>query len=160
MAKKNWKKEYNEIENKNDELYGENDELLRRLEHSWEGRDRLIYCFFLILVSIALVFFLLWVFGAFDSPLEELEINKDTLAREFVLEYYPEFENCSIFYDDYKCRTDDFIEDCPEAVEIYCGIDDRDGLTANSEKEEPDEVLYFIDTTLEEIFRNKIESCS
>lgn len=96
--------------------------------------------FTLVLGSIILA-----MFGAFDPPLRELDLE-DKLAESYVLEYYPEFEGCTFDYI-YPSSTEH-----NGKVKIYCNtLENRDGLMLDRD-ELADEVILLKDITLEEIF--------
>ena len=92
--------------------------------------------------------------GVFDSPLDELDIDKDKLAGDYVLEYYPEYKKCTFEY--YNCLDNSNLY-CRGEVNIYCNnLENRGGLKFS--KNEVTEVIFFDDITLEEIFENKINN--
>ena len=77
------------------------------------------------------------------------------MVREYVLDYYPEFENCSI---EYEVCADDLLLSCVGGAKIYCNeLDNRDDFKVEREKA-PTEVLYFDDIDLEDILLYKIRN--
>ncbi len=88
--------------------------------------------------------------GAFDSPMTELELDKDVIAETHVLKYYPEYDNCSF---QYKESNEIECELYIPGVEVFCkDVDDRDGM--NVLGTDPTLTLCFDDITIEEIFKN------
>lgn len=105
-----------------------------------------------IIFSTIIIFLLLFGFGAFGTPLEELDVNKDKLAESYVLEYYPEYNNCSMEYD--PCVSDGGLT-CRGGVNIYCeDLGNRDGLRTS--KTQITESIIFEGITLEEIFEKRM----
>lgn len=94
------------------------------------------------------------IIGLYNPMVDRLDIDKDLLARDYVLEHYPEFENCTIQYDD--CINSDKLI-CPRGVKIFCqdSYGNRNGLK-ESLSEIPTKILYFDDITIKEIFEIKI----
>lgn len=94
----------------------------------------------------------LCISGAFESPMNKLDLDKNELAASHVLEYYPEYENCSFRY-----KTAPQI-DCKNnipGVEVLCEqVEDRDGMNVLGNN--PTLTLCFDDITLEEIFEDRI----
>ena len=107
-------------------------------------------------VGVVLTLLVLGLFGAFDSPSEELDIDEQFLAKSHILNYYPEFENCSITYSSCVCG-EDFFSPCKAGVKIYCdeNLDDRDKLKVKKENK-PNEIICFEDITIEELFLQRI----
>jgi len=107
----------------------------------------------LTLMFLVLIFGLLILLGVFDSSLDKLNIDKDKLVSDYVKEYYPEFINCTIEYND---NFRDGIVFVGEGVDIYCSeLDSRDSMS--SLKGDPDEVLVFQDNlTLKKIFEQRL----
>ncbi|KKN12614.1 hypothetical protein LCGC14_1014820, partial [marine sediment metagenome] len=67
----------------------------------WKERNDISYPELISGIVGAMFFtlFFLYLFGVFDSPLNELDIDKDKLARDYVIGLYPEFEMCSFEYN-------------------------------------------------------------
>ena len=124
-------------------------------EKYWDEKNKLPLEGVLIGLIFSFIFisFFFFMFGVFDSPLDELDIDKDKLAGDYVLELYPEFESCSFEYN--SC-----IElPCEAGVKVYCSdLENRDGLKIS--KDEVTEKIVFDGITLEEIFENKINKLS
>ena len=149
MAKTNWQKKAEKLEEKNEDLED-------RLDCAWEQGKRTGIIIFLILVGAFLTSLILGLFGTFDSPYEELNINEQYLAKSHVLTYYPEFENCSITYSSCACE-ENFFSPCKAGVKVYCdeNLDNRDNLRVEKENK-PSEVICFEDITIEELFLQRI----
>lgn len=115
-----------------------------------------------VIAAILLYSAILLFIGAFDAPIDELGINKDLLTRNYVLKYYPEFENCSIEYAEK-------LEDCSSSkcpyyngAAIYCSeeYDRRDGLRIGGKTEMTDQIEFEY-MTLERILKQKLrETCN
>ena len=147
MAKEkiNYKEEYESLKDRHDNLQDDYDD-------RWTGRDIFLLIILTILTTILILGIILAVSGKFDKPLDKLDIDKDTLAKEHVIKYYPEYEDCNVKY--HSILWDNGYS--YEGVEIYCDkLSNRDGLKV-SMQEEPTEILFFDGITLEEIFTNKI----
>ena len=135
---KNWKKEYGDLEKRYANF---------REKHwnCWNTSEKWAYSLLCVIFTVGALFFILFIAGVLDSPINRLNLE-DELASIHTLKYYPEFENCSIQYD--ECVGVGF---CTEGVEIYCSkLDDRDGLRTKIDKT-PTEVLYFDGITLKDI---------
>lgn len=139
-----------------DKLREENEDLRDRLNDSWEEGKRTGIIIFIMIVGAFLILLVLMFFGAFDTPLEELNINEQFLAKSYVLTYYPEFENCSITYSSCACE-ENFFSPCKAGVKVYCdeSLDDRDNLKVKKEIK-PNETICFEDITIEELFLQRI----
>ncbi len=94
-----------------------------------------------------------------ENIFEGIDIDKDKLVKEYIVEWYPEYEGCDIIY--YK---DIYVGDESASIwghdgaRVYCnGIDDRDGLRVG-DKDDDYEVVYFEDITIQEILIQKLES--
>ena len=140
----NWKEKYENESEKYWKLYG----------GCWDRSEKWAYAFLVTLATCFLIFVILALFGVFNSPIERLGLDKNELVREHILSYYPEFENCSIEYD--EC-IDSHSFPCNKGVEIYCNkLDSRDNLRVQKNME-PTEVLYLEGITLEDILLKIIE---
>ena len=65
--------------------------------------------------------------GVYSPAIDELDINKDNLAYNYVVSYYPEYANCSMKYiNDLEPK----MQGITPGVEIYCQEDlpNRDSL--------------------------------
>ena len=135
-TKINWKKKYED----------EYDRYWKLKENYWDTSDR-ISCFLLAMIGTCfLIFVILTLFGVFDSPIEKLGLDENELVREHILQYYPEFENCSI---EYACIGSGF--SCKNGIKIYCdSLDNRNDLKVKRNIE-PTEVFYLDGITLEDI---------
>lgn len=143
---KYWRKKYDELDDKYWKLKGT----------SWDRKEKWFYSIICMIFTILFTILIISLSGGFDSPVEELGINEDRLVRGYVLDYYPEFENCSIEYD--AC-ADDLPFSCVRGAKIYCNeLDNRDDFKVEREKA-PTEVLYFDDIDLEDILLYKIRKC-
>lgn len=90
--------------------------------------------------------------SSFSDPMAELDIDKDKLAKDYIVYYYPEYTNCSIEYDSDLNINRQIVP----GVNIYCNtLDDRDGLKFVQSEELPIQIA-FEDITLEQIFAAKI----
>jgi hypothetical protein len=109
-----------------------------------------------IIVGAFLLGVMVIISGLTDSPLTKLKINKNSLAKEYVVNIYPEFKNCSVDYKDDICS--DGSGGCMnEGVNIYCdALDNRDGLKI-ARNNPITKTIFFKDITLEDIFKKKIE---
>jgi len=86
MTKTNWKKEYEETVNK-----------YRKLRDTgWNKKEKWVYSICWMIFTVFLTFLFIGLFGGFDNSVEELGLNEEELIREYTLDFYPEFENCSI----------------------------------------------------------------
>lgn len=108
------------------------------------GEDIGTAIFFTFIVTCGLLFIILDEVGAFDTPYEELGIERDDVAYAYVVEQYPQYEGCDIHY--YKGAN-------KEKVKIKCLLEDEGGL----KKTYPNEVemtyyFEFTDKTLNEYF--------
>ena len=137
------------------ELEKEVSELEDQLDDTWIFEQKVFAIFITVLLSVGILFLVLFAWGVFESPLEKLNIDRDVLAKDYVVEYNPEYKSCSMVYDFSECRDNSINSKYYEAVKIYCGLDNRDGLLVGDIKN-PIEIIYFEDITLEEIFTNKI----
>lgn len=145
MTKTNWKKEYEKIDEKYWELKGS----------CWNKEEKWVYSICWIIFTVCFTFFFITLFGGFDNPVKELGLDKEELVRGYTLDYYPEFENCSIEYD--ACIG--IAIPCKKGVKIYCDeLDNRDDFRVEREKE-PTEILYFDDIDLEDILLHKLRRC-
>lgn len=111
---------------------------------------------FMFIVGVVLTVLVLWLFGVFNSPYKELNINDQYLARSHILSYYPDFENCSITYSSCAC-DENFLNPCKAGVEVYCEeiLDDRDNLKVKKETK-PNEIICFEGITIEDLFLQRI----
>ena len=147
MTKINWKKEFEEVSNKYSELS----------RNHWSKGDKWACAICCIIFTVLFTFFIIGLFGGFDNPVKELGLNEEELVREYTLYFYPEFENCSIEYDD--CISVDGSISCKKGVEIYCDeLDNRDDFKVKREKD-PTEILHFDDIELRDILLHKIRRC-
>ncbi len=142
--KTNWKKEYEDYI-----------DYIRRHRNQWDKDEKWLYSILITSIVCGLILISFTLVGVFDSPIEKLGIDENWLAREHVLSYYHEFENCSIEYD--GCIGSDKHGFCKKGVEIYCEkLDSRDNLRVQR-KTEPTEILYLDGITLKDILLNIIE---
>ena len=143
MTKENWKKKYEELYKKYDDY---------RDKHNWNTKQKWLWSVIVVFFTCTLMVSILFYIGVFENPIEKLNLEDD-LASKHVLKYYPEFENCSIQYD--ECAGSGNF--CKKGVEIYCsGLEDRDGLRTQRDKH-PTEVLYFDDITLKDILIEELK---
>ena len=106
------------------------------------------------IVIIVLGGIVLAAFGAFNNPIDELNLNKDAIASTHVLKYYPEYENCSIRY--IEANKIDCELQIP-GVEVYCQqVEDRDGMNVLGNN--PSLTLCFDEITIEEVFKDIISN--
>ena len=125
----------------------------------WEKHNRFSPVEFFVGVVMAIFFtlFFLFMFHAFDSPLNELDIDKDKLAKDYVIGLYPEFEMCSFEYN--FCVKSQALSSCEAGVKVYCNdLGNRNGLKISNDV--ATEIILFEGITLEEIFENKINEYS
>jgi len=143
---KDWRKKYEE----------ENNRYWKLKNTHWDKGDKWAVAICCIILTILFTILIIALCGGFDNPVQELGINEDRLVREYVLDYYPEFENCSIEYD---ICADDMLLSCVDGAKIYCNeLDNRDDFKVEREKA-PTEVLYFDDIDLEDILLYKLGKC-
>ncbi len=107
-----------------------------------------------LVVGIILLFLTLAVCGVFNYEYDRLDIDKDKLVSDYVKEYYPEFENCTIEYT--NC-IDDNGWTCYTGVNIYCNeLDSRDSM--KTLRGNPSEIIKFEDNLdLQDIFEMKLK---
>ncbi len=141
----NWKRKAKEYEI--DAKYYEKEYNEYSERPSWSGTIALM------LVASGFTILFLGLFGAFHTPISELDISKDSLANYHVKEYYPEFENCTVEYD--SCTNRQVFEPCIDGANVFCNVlDNRDGMKVKKESS-PTQVLIFEDQQLEEILLDK-----
>ncbi len=91
--------------------------------------------------------------GAFDSPVTELELDKDLLAEYHILNYYPEYENCSFKY---KGHNQIDCDEGVDGVDVFCsGVEHRDGMSVLDSN--ADLTLCFDDIELEDILKEIVK---
>ncbi len=84
----------------------------------------LLGCF----ISLFVILGLMGVSGDFDYIEDQLDLDRDDLARYHVLKYYPEYENCSITYE-YNLEKPRLISPVIRGARVSCGVsEDRDGM--------------------------------
>jgi hypothetical protein len=79
-----------------------------------------------VTAATVFIFFFLFMFGTFDTPWEELGISSEEIGGDYILSYYPEFENYSLEYFPLVCG-----EVLSGGFKIYSvdnRFEDRDGL--------------------------------
>ena len=110
--------------------------------------------FFGLFLGIFILFFILGICGVFNTAVHKLNVDEDKLVSDYVKEYYPEFENCTIEYD--GC-VDDNEWVCINGANVYCNeLDSRDSM--KSLKGSPNEIIKFEDgLDLKEIFEMKLK---
>ena len=146
----NWEKESKYWKGKSEEW---REDYYEQKNNSMDESEAFGLILFFSLASIAIFSIILCLCGVFDTPIAELNLDKDDLVREHVIKYYPEYKDCNIKYN--SCINGDY-PFCTEGIEIYCDkLDNRDGLKVST-KTEPTEILYFDEITLEDILINKI----
>ena len=139
----NWKEKYEELQERYYKKYGD----------SFNKRELIAWIIFFSFVAIVLTLMILLFCGAFDNPIDELNLDKDSLVKEHVIKYYPEYKDCNIKYN--NCIKDNSFY-CNKGIEIHCDkLENRDGLKVSTETK-PTEMLYFDDLTLKDILINKI----
>jgi len=119
-------------------------------------KELLPQIFLFAMVSIFFLFLILGLSGVLDPITSRLGINEDNLVSDYVKQYYPEFENCTIEYNSnlnsgcFGCVIED-------GAKIYCSeLDNRDSL--KSMKGEPTATLKFErELDLKDIFELKLE---
>jgi len=147
MTKINWKKEYEK----------ESDRYQKFRRNSWNRKEIWVYSICWIIFTVFVTFLIILLCGGFDSPVEELGLDKEQLVRGHILDYYPEFENCSIEY--MTCVDTFFGSACKKGAKIYCNeLDNRDDLKVKRDNI-PTEVIYFDDIDLEDILLHKLGRC-
>ena len=111
--------------------------------------------FFGVFLGMFILFLILGICGVFGFDYDRLNIDRDKLASDHVKEYYPEFENCTIEYND--CLDDGVTWVCNIGANIYCNeLDSRDSM--KSLKGSPNEIIKFEDgLDLKEIFEMKLK---
>lgn len=115
------------------------------------------FCFGIVVGVVLIAFIggmLLWGSGAFDNPIDELDLDKDAIATTHILKYYPEYENCSFQYKEFR-----EIECEPRipGVEVFCDqTEDRDGMNVLGNN--PSLTLCFDEITIEEIFQDIVSN--
>lgn len=101
-----------------------------------------------LLIGAMIMSFIFIVF-AIDTPINQLELSEDKIAEAYVLEYYPEYSNCSIEWDK------NLVSDCStcawkSGVNIYCdSMDNRDGLRIRKEYQ-PTQQIEFDDVSIQD----------
>ena len=110
--------------------------------------------FFGLVVGMFFLFLILGIFGVFHTEVHKLNVDEDKLVSDYVKEYYPEFENCTI---EYKDCIDDNGWTCHNGVNIYCNeLDSRDSM--KTLKGNPSEIIKFEDgLNIQEIFEMKLK---
>ena len=141
-----------ELEKENKRLNNKNGEYLDRIYGAWEIENKIFAILMTIIFTLGVFSLILCFCGVFNDPIKKLGIDKNDLAKDYVVGYYPEYENCSIVYDNSICRDN---AKCYEGAEVYCRLNDRDGLSIG-DNSNPTETIYFTDITLKKIFANKI----
>lgn len=154
MNKNQLKLEYDLLK----ERYEKQEERYNDYYSKFNGKEVLavigITIFFTVMLGLAIFVFA----GAFDDPIKELNIDKSILAKNYVIQSYPEYKDCIFEY--YNCFNKG--GNCNEGVKIYCNDlpDERNGLTPLEEKRNPDYKLLFKEgIDLNYIFKEKLESC-
>lgn len=103
----------------------------------------------LIIVFIALG--IVTLFFYILNPEEKSKYTDDELASRYIKKYYPEFENCTILYDNClnKALRDNL--GCYEGANIYCDdlLENRDGLKIV--RKEPTRQIKFEGITLKQL---------
>lgn len=110
----------------------------------------------LIIGCILGLMIMTWIYllgGAFNSIFEEIGIDADQMAIDYVLEYYPEYKNCTLEANLMPSWSYD-------SVKVYCYQKERrDGLIEgryNDGEIGPTTEIIFDEITLEDILREEL----
>lgn len=121
----------------------------KKTEQVNDDEGLMVVMFFLGLIVASAVWIFIYYCVIVDNPIDDLDLDKNQIAREYVLIHYPEYQNCSIEWDSYIRNSGWNVE----GVNIYCGeVYNRDGLEVIRENE-PTIQIAFEDVTLEEAFK-------
>ncbi len=109
------------------------------------GGAAMIFLFIIGIISVCIIEY-------YDERIyDQLDIDLDEIAKEYVVSYYPEYNNCSMDFINLDTGID--------SVNIYCNsLEDRDGLSTK-QPQEADFKIYFEDITIEQIIKDKIGAC-
>jgi len=118
--------------------------------------DKVIESLLILLGGGLFAFLLITSISSFsyEHSIENLGLQ-DTLAKYYVLKYYPKFENCSIIYSSIERDESGFKN--LYGAKIYCNdlnkLGPRDGMKVVEESGIPTKELIFEDIKLKEIYK-------
>jgi hypothetical protein len=137
------------------EVVEERDELKERLD------DTGTMSIFIGMVLSALFIIFLYSLGTFDDPIDKLKLDKDIITSNYISNYYPEFNNCTIIYKE-NIFSDDSTKPKVEGAWIFCNKnnkEDRDGMkiVISEKTDKPEYRIEFKNITLKDIIKNIVE---
>lgn len=103
--------------------------MTKKQEECTSGEDICGAVIVSLLIGAIITVAMLGSFGAFENTIDKLGLDEDKIVSAYVKDYYPEYDNCSIKYDnDIDSETKKYSSHIP-GVNIYCNVlDNRDGM--------------------------------
>lgn len=115
--------------------------------------ERNIFLIFGIVLGAVILITILGICGVLDNKVDRLDLDEDLLAKYHVLQYYPEYENCSVRYldaDEIACEWG------VSGTKVFCkDIEDRDGMSVLGTTE--DLTICFDEIEMNDILDNLLE---